>query len=113
MKKALFVFLSLIPGFALAEGMIVGSKVRVTAKNPESVLNAISAIQKLSLGLGASKVNLVLDNEKNAVEILVNRVETAEGLAARLRGILGDDVLVERVNLEALKHGTQDDIMKP
>lgn len=113
MKKIGFVLLSMIPGIVFAKDNTPQSKIRVMVRTPENVVNTIPLIQKISSGLGAPRINLSLDSEINAVELLVQRDESADILVGKLKSILGEDVLVEKMTPDSMAFGTQDDIMKP
>lgn len=113
MTKIGFVLLSMIPGIVFAKDNTLPSKIRVMVRTPENVVNTIPLIQKISSGLGVPRINLTIDSEINAVELLVQREESADILVGKLKSILGEDVLVEKLIPDSMAFGTQDDIMKP
>jgi hypothetical protein len=113
MNKLGIILLPLIPGVVFAKDISMTTKVRVTARMPENVLNTIPAIQTFTMGLGAPRINLTIDSERNAIEVLLPRGDSTDILIGKLKSLLGEDVYVEKMTSENMAIGTQDDVMKP
>ncbi len=111
MNKIGFILLSFIPGVVFSKDLSMTTKVRVTVRMSENVLNTIPAIQTITLGLGSPRINLTIDSEKNAIEVLLPRGDSTDILVGKLKSLLGEDVSVEKMTSENITIGTQDDIM--
>lgn len=113
MNKIGLILLSLMPGVVFAKDLSMTTKVRVTVRMPENVLETIPAIQTVTMGLGTPRINLTIDSERNAIDVIIPKGDSTDILVRKLKSLLGEDVSVEKMTTENMTIGTQDDIMKP